>query len=171
MAAARIQKATNANGQVMVKSCGILLLRKLQSSFEVLLLKHNNRLDLPKGHSEEGETDIQTALREFNEETGFTTDQINLVPDFLFTSVYYPTYKRFGNTKVEKTLIIYLATLKSNASTAKLNLTEHIGYEWTPFDPLNVRPIQKNTIDPLLASLANFWKSEDGEAKILKSFE
>lgn len=48
------------------KSCGTIILKDK----EVLLLKQNNsNFSFPKGHVEEGETEIETALRETKEET------------------------------------------------------------------------------------------------------
>ncbi len=43
-----------------VKSCGFLVMKPDQS---FLLMKHQDRYDLPKGHMEVGETEQQTALR------------------------------------------------------------------------------------------------------------
>ena len=57
----------------MDKSCGVVLL----NSGKVLLLRHpsnsshgGGHWDFPKGHIDEGESEIQTALRELEEETG-----------------------------------------------------------------------------------------------------
>ena len=57
----------------MDKSCGVVLF----NSGKVLLLRHSSissrgggHWDFPKGHIDDGETEIQTALRELEEETG-----------------------------------------------------------------------------------------------------
>ena len=57
----------------MDKSCGVVLF----NSGKVLLLRHSStssrgggHWDFPKGHIDEGESEIQTALRELEEETG-----------------------------------------------------------------------------------------------------
>lgn len=48
------------------KSCGCIILDK----DKVLLVKHNvGHWDFPKGHMENGETEVQTAIREVKEET------------------------------------------------------------------------------------------------------
>jgi 8-oxo-dGTP pyrophosphatase MutT (NUDIX family) len=52
-------------------------------------------------------------LRELREETGLLPDQIEIEEGFVYTETYYPTYKRFGNEKVEKTVNIYLGHLKT----------------------------------------------------------
>ncbi|MEL7266668.1 MAG: NUDIX domain-containing protein, partial [Planctomycetota bacterium] len=46
-----------------------------------LLMRHAKRWDLPKGHSDPGETLIQTALRETQEETGIALNPDALEPD------------------------------------------------------------------------------------------
>ena len=73
------------NGKIMkeVKSCGLIIFRTNPQTEkeEFLLMKQPkyyffywiftiSRYDLCKGHREEGETDIETAFREMNEETG-----------------------------------------------------------------------------------------------------
>ena len=79
-----------------LKSCGVLVVRG-DPVREVLLMIHPTRLDIPKGHIEEGETDIQCALRELEEETGIAADNIVLDPEFQFTTRYPVKSKRTGN--------------------------------------------------------------------------
>lgn len=43
-----------------VKSCGFFVMKPDQS---FLLMKHKDRYDLPKGHMEAGESELQTAKR------------------------------------------------------------------------------------------------------------
>ena len=57
-------------------SCGILLFKDEWKKF--LLIKHKDRWDLPKGHIEEGETLIECAIREFEEETGIKRTHIRI---------------------------------------------------------------------------------------------
>ncbi|CAF1669656.1 unnamed protein product, partial [Adineta ricciae] len=91
-----------------VKSCGFFVM-KPDNSF--LLMKHDDRYDLPKGHMEVGENEHQTALRELMEETGIQASDIDIDPHFRFEHVYYPVYKRFGGEQVKKTVVIFLAKL------------------------------------------------------------
>ena len=60
-----------------VKSCGVLVLSADERSF--LLMRHRNRWDLPKGHIEPDESELDCALRELREETGISADQIELI--------------------------------------------------------------------------------------------
>ena len=83
--------------------------------------------------------------------------------DFQFTETYYPTYKRAGNIKVEKTICMFVGIV-SDAGVSQLKLTEHGGCEWKPWSPPNP-PIQKNTIDPLVKELEKFFALNPIEAE------
>ncbi len=58
-----------------VKSCGIIVFKR--DPLEFLLMRHPTRWDLPKGHVDPGETDLECALRELEEETGIGVDASN----------------------------------------------------------------------------------------------
>ena len=53
------------------KSCGAIVYRKHYGNTEILLIKHikSGYWSFPKGHMEDGETEIETAVREIKEET------------------------------------------------------------------------------------------------------
>lgn len=141
-----------------VKSCGLLLFRDgPPKSF--LLMKLPGRYDLPKGHLEGRETELQCAMRELREETGILPDCVELDPQFRYSEVYFPRYRRFGGRRVEKTLVIFLGRLTQPVT--KLRLTEHDSWEWFPWPPY--RRLQHRTIDPLLAHVASYWARRDEE--------
>jgi ADP-ribose pyrophosphatase len=64
-----------------VKSCGVLLFRR-QPEMAFLLLRQHHRYDLPKGHQEKGESDLDCALRELEEETGYSARRWSLALKF-----------------------------------------------------------------------------------------
>ena len=134
-----------------LRSCGVLILREREDGAEFLLMKHKNRWDLPKGHVDPGETDLQCALREMEEETGIRADQIELDDDFQFTTRYSVKSKRTGGEWRTKTLVVFLARLQEDV---EITPTEHPDYRWFPWEPPHV--IQEQTIDPLLADLAGY---------------
>ena len=67
----------------MEKSCGIVLFY----SDEFLIIQHSNESnelkghwDFPKGHVEDNESELETAVRELQEETGI--DDFKLIKNF-----------------------------------------------------------------------------------------
>jgi len=129
-------------------SCGFLIVRGNPiESF--LLMKHSRRWDLPKGHVDEGETELQCALRELREETGIVAEDIEIDPTFSYENRYMVKQNRYGGKGVvEKKLLVYLARLKN---PVKITVTEHDGYRWFSWKPPH--RIQDLTIDSLLETL------------------
>ena len=128
-----------------LKSCGVLVV-KGKPIQEFLLMRHVDRWDLPKGHVDPGESEIQCALRELVEETGITPDAIDLDPSFRFV-LKYRVLDGLGRVR-DKSLVIFLGHLLRDV---EIQLTEHIGYEWFPWPPTG--SVQERTIDPLLDEL------------------
>ncbi|MGC6448908.1 MAG: bis(5'-nucleosyl)-tetraphosphatase [Pirellulaceae bacterium] len=142
-------------------SCGILLFRKHRGRKQFLLMEHARRWDLPKGHLDPGETELECALREFEEETGIDRSQIKLDEEFLYEGSYrVKNWKGRGN--VDKRLVIFLAKLRSSSS-AKVVPTEHIGYQWVDWDPPH--DIQEKTINPLLEQVAAFKRRKKNKKR------
>ena len=132
-----------------IKACGVLVVRgNPVESF--LLMKHRDRWDLPKGHLDGDESEVDCALRELEEETGITAEDIELVPGCRFSTVYDVQSTRFGE-KCRKTLVIFLGRLKREV---EIVTTEHLGFSWFPWQPPH--QIQKQTIDPLLGAVERF---------------
>ena len=129
-------------------SCGFLIVRGHPiESF--LLMKHPRRWDLPKGHVDEGETELQCALRELHEETGITAADIEIDTTFSYENRYMVNQKRYGgNGFVEKKLLVYLAWLKN---PVRIKVSEHDGYRWFNWNPPH--RIQDLTVDSLLETL------------------
>jgi bis(5'-nucleosidyl)-tetraphosphatase len=134
-----------------IKSCGFLLFRG-NPPREFLLMRHADRWDLPKGHVDAGETEMQCALRELHEETGITADDIERIDGFRYTTQYPIRAKKDGRL-YDKTLVVFLAHLKRDV---KIDPTEHGGYQWFPWNPPH--QIQARTIDPLLAAVEEFLR-------------
>ena len=132
-----------------IKSCGVIVFRREPLSF--LLMRHPTRWDLPKGHTEPGETDRQCALRELEEETGIAADDLELDRNFCFEHHYAVRDRRHPGQICDKTLLIYLGWLQRDVEIVP---TEHVGYEWFSWNPPH--RIQSTTIDPLLAEVAEY---------------
>lgn len=156
-----------------IRACGVLVLRDepegtsgRRQSF--LLMKHAHRWDLPKGHVDDGETDLECALRELKEETGIKPKDIELIPGFAWKTEYEVNSKRHGK-RCNKTVVIFLAKL---IRPVEIKTSEHPDYKWMPWNPPH--KIQEQTIDPLLAAVEEFLQGkpsdpaerEDGGEKI-----
>ena len=133
-----------------LKSCGVIVFRR-RPELAFLLMQHEDRLDLPKGHMKEGESEVTCALRELAEETGLPQGAVRLEEGFRFSTTYYPRYRRFGNEVVEKTVVIFLGWLEGEHP---VQVSEHAGFRWVPWRPPHA--IQARTVDPLLAEVERF---------------
>lgn len=71
------------------KSCGAIILKRVDKQYRVLLINHVNggHWSFSKGHMEDNETEEQTALREIKEETGL---RIALDKGFRYVTTYSP---------------------------------------------------------------------------------
>jgi len=118
-------------------------------------MRHPERWDLPKGHVEDGETELQTALRETHEETGFSPEQITLDEQFRWETHYETRYTWLKNAPVHKTVVIFLGWV---ADDAELTLTEHQDAQWLTWSPPH--DIQAETINPLLEAVAQFFAKD-----------
>lgn len=88
------------------KSCGAIVYRKHHGNTEILLIKHINsgHWSFPKGHVEEGESEVETALREIKEETNL---DVMIDPTFRETVTYFP------RKDTQKVVVYFIAKAKS----------------------------------------------------------
>jgi bis(5'-nucleosidyl)-tetraphosphatase len=115
----------------LVTSCGFLVFRQ-KPELSFLVLFNRDRMDLPKGHVEAGETDLVTALREFEEETGLSRHQLTVVPDFRHEVEYMLVYRRYRHERVIKRVVVFLGWWMGEG---RIHLTEHHAYRWMPWQP------------------------------------
>jgi 8-oxo-dGTP pyrophosphatase MutT (NUDIX family) len=116
-------------------------------------MKHAKRWDLPKGHLDHTESKLEAAFRELQEETGIQPDWVWRDPDFEFRSQYMVQYSPAEPARL-KELTIFLGLLQREVS---IEATEHLGHQWFPWSPPHA--IQSETIDPLLAQVAEHFAS------------
>lgn len=108
-------------------SCGIIIFRINNNKREYLILHYEEgHFDFPKGHIEEGETELKTAFRELEEETGIREPK--LIHSF-YEQINY-SYRR-GDQNYTKQVTFFLALTSPNQEITLSG--EHIGYEWLPF--------------------------------------
>jgi len=94
----------------------------------LLLLYGAGHWDLPKGHIEGNENEMQTMFRELKEETGLEKDQLELIPGFREQIHYF--YKSKNKT-VFKEVVFFL--VKAKHSNIKLS-HEHKAFKWLPIE-------------------------------------
>lgn len=92
--------------------------------------------DFPKGHMEQGETEVETASRETAEETGIT--QLTFLENFKETIRY--VFMKEGK-KTRKEVVFFLA----EAHNIQVQLShEHLGFAWLPFEEAMKKITYKN---------------------------
>ena len=108
------------------KSCGaIIFIPKEEPEYLLILNKKGNasgHWGFPKGHTEKGESELQTAKREIFEETGLSPEFIN---GFREVSNYSPF------PGINKDVVYFLS--KSNKSEVKIQQSELADYKWCSF--------------------------------------
>ena len=137
-----------------IQSCGFLVYRE-EPKLSFLLMQHSTRWDLPKGHVDPGETEMECALRELYEETGIKQSRIEIDENFRFDHLYTVTLSKFDYEPRQKQLSIFLAKLKE--PFIKIKPTEHEGFHWFDWQPPH--DIQARTINPVLNAVDEYWNS------------
>ena len=103
------------------KSCGCIIIKNRK----VLLVyeKNTNFWGFPKGHMEEGESEIQTALREVKEEVGLEVD-IDKEKRYELNYII--------RDEIETTTVLYIARTKSEEIIIQESEIQNI--KWCDFD-------------------------------------
>ena len=102
------------------KSCGCVVFNE----GKVLMIQHNEgHWDFPKGHVEENETEIQTAIREVKEETNI---DVNVKPKNRYTLEYSP------KEGVIKEVVYFIATKNSDECRPQESEVQKV--EWVEID-------------------------------------
>lgn len=124
-------------------ACGFVLVRRMAGQLEYLILRNRGRGDwgLPKGHAEKGESELETALRETEEETGLS--DIEVLPHFRVELLYTVTRRE---KRYRKTVVYYAARHRSGVVTLS---KEHDKHRWAP---LSVA-LERMPFDNLVASV------------------
>ena len=112
------------------KSCGCIV---KNNNGEVLLIHHNaGHWDFPKGHVEEGETEVQTAIREVKEETNI---DVEVKEEYRYSTKYSP------REDIIKEVIYFLAKNISEDKQAQLEEVSEV--KWFSIE----EAIEKITFD------------------------
>lgn len=89
-------------------SFGIIPVIRAGESYKFLLIQHNaGHWSFPKGHAELGEAPLETAKREFTEETGI--DNYDVIDNVTFSETYNLTREGIC---YKKTVVYFIAFVK-----------------------------------------------------------
>jgi 8-oxo-dGTP pyrophosphatase MutT (NUDIX family) len=116
--------------RVKERSAGAVVFMGTPAGPEYLLLRYGGgNWGFPKGHVEAGESDVQAAQREVEEETGIAVAAQRLLPGFEDDTDY--RFRR-GHVLVEKDVVFFL--IESQTRDVKIS-HEHSGFAWLPYGP------------------------------------
>ncbi|MEY4731779.1 MAG: hypothetical protein RL681_725 [Candidatus Parcubacteria bacterium] len=105
---------------------GFVVFRRTQDGIKYLLLyKRGSYWNFPKGHFEEGEESMATALRETEEETGIKPSELRIIPGF---RAYEKFAFRAGDERIHDTVILFLA--ETRQPNVRIAPREHSGFGW-----------------------------------------
>ena len=109
-------------------SCGVVLARDTQQGWQTLMLRAFHHWDFPKGLCEGGETPLDAAIRELQEETGIDSTQFEWGERFFETGPY----------SRGKTARYYLASTEQSdvvmGPSPETGEPEHHEWRWVSFD-------------------------------------
>ncbi len=109
-------------------SGGVLVYRDEEPKKYLLLHYPAGHWDYPKGHVEGNETEKEAAIRELEEETGISEDEVELDKDFRETIDYL--YRKRGELSHKRVIFFMGETEKEEVSISR----EHQGYTWLPYE-------------------------------------
>lgn len=106
------------------QSFGVIPVRRQNGEYQYLLVQHHaGHWAFPKGHAENGETDLQAARRELQEETGIS--KVILLEDVSLAETYY--FRR-GDQTVSKKVRYFPGVVKDCA--VHIQAAEIKAYRW-----------------------------------------
>ncbi|MGA9852910.1 MAG: NUDIX domain-containing protein [Gammaproteobacteria bacterium] len=139
-------------------SAGVAVLRDTQDGRRFLLLRAYSYWDFPKGAVEQGETPLQAAIREVQEETGIRVLNFDWGEDYRETEPY-------NRGKVAR---YYLARTREEkvmlAANPETGIREHMEYRWVSYQqaPNLITPRVKLILDWAEALAAGRLESAAG---------
>ncbi|XP_034172773.2 purine phosphoribosyltransferase family protein Apf [Osmia lignaria lignaria] len=111
------------------RASGFVIFRRMQGAIEYLLMQVSygeHHWTPPKGHVDPGESDMETALRETEEEAGFIASDLKIFND----AKQELKYEVKGKPKI---VVYWLAELLNPDKPVRLS-HEHQAFKWLPLE-------------------------------------
>lgn len=141
------------------KSAGFIVFKREGKSFKFLLLHHGGDYwNFPKGRLDPGETEMEAARRELEEETGIT--DISVIDDYRDEYKYdFDAVIEDGSRQtIYKTAVFFLAAVKDE----KINISdEHTDFGWYDYDKAYKRLFYQTGRDLLKKAHEFLLKKQD----------
>jgi 8-oxo-dGTP pyrophosphatase MutT (NUDIX family) len=110
-------------------SFGVIVFYRFPRSLKYLLIKHKKgHWSFPKGHADKGETKLEAALRELEEETGVNKIQL-LKKTVLLKEAY--KFTNWKGVKILKKVNYFIAEAKNKK--VKIDKYEVVNYKWCTY--------------------------------------
>ena len=120
-----------------ILSAGVVVVRRAEDGWRVLLLRVYNYWDCPKGLVEAGEGPLDTARREVREETGITDLEFRWGEEFIETPPY-------SKGKVARYYLAETRTADANLPiNPQLGRTEHHEWRWLSWEEAEQRVVDR----------------------------
>src|SRR5215831_1863755 len=111
-----------------ILSAGVVVVRRVDEGWRVLLLRAYNYWDCPKGVVEPGEEPLETARREVREETGIADLEFRWREEFIETAPY-------SKNKVARYYVAATACAEVQLPVnPELGVPEHHEFRWLTFE-------------------------------------
>ena len=119
----------------MIESAGVVVIDKSSEVPTVLCVRAYSNWDFPKGHLEPGETHVEAAVRELEEETTLSLQDVKL------NGLKAPSIT-YGSGKGKKTATYFLADRTSDKRpflpvSEELGRPENDEFKWVPYTQLD----------------------------------
>jgi len=118
-----------ATRMTSLRAAGFIVYRVVSSRIEYLMMQTSYgqfHWTPPKGHVDPGESDMETAVRETEEEAGLEPQHIKVIEDFR-KELYYTVREK------PKTVVYWLAELVDNKTPIILS-DEHKDFKWVDLE-------------------------------------